>query len=225
MFGNQSTWATIIGVVKDTRDDGLIADIPPTMFFPHAQADRTNYGSALTMSIIARTTGHPEALVPRLREIVRELDPTVPVTRIQTLDQVVSASIANRRFSTSLLSLFAALALLLAGLGIYGVIAYGVSQRTQEIGVRVALGAQRLSVASVVLRESLVMTAIGVMLGLTGAVAIAYIARSLLVGIEVFDPATLLVASVLIIATALAAGIVPLRRALSVDPATALRAE
>ena len=223
MFNDEAPWATVVGVARDTRADGLLQDVPPTMYFPHAQASRSNYSSAATMSIVVKTQGPPAAIVPQLRAIVRELDPNVPITRVQELQEIVDVSIADRRFSTTLLMLFAALAAVLAGIGIYGVIAYGVSQRTHEIGLRVALGARRLSVARLVLQQSLVTSGIGVVLGLGGAVALARLARSMLVGVDAFDPLTLIAATLLIGLVSLMAGAVPVRRALRVDPITTLR--
>jgi putative ABC transport system permease protein len=223
MFNDEAAWATIVGVVRNTRAEGLLADVPPIMYFPHAQASRTNYSPSATMSIVVKTQMSPEAVVPQLRAIVRELDATVPITRVRSLQEIVDVSIADRRFSTTLLMLFAALAAVLAGIGIYGVIAYGVSQRTHEIGLRVALGARRLSVARLVLQQSLVTSGIGVVLGLAGAVALARLARSMLVGVEAFDPVTLIAATLLIGLVSLLAGAVPVRRALRVDPITTLR--
>jgi putative ABC transport system permease protein len=223
MFDSTAAWATVVGVVRDTRDEGLLADVPPTMYFPHAQASRSNYISSGYMSVVVKTQGPPAAIVPQLRSIIRELDPNVPITRVQSLQEIVDVSIADRRFSTTLLMLFAALAVVLAGIGIYGVIAYGVSQRTHEIGLRVALGARRLSVARLVLQQSLVMSGIGIVLGLAGAVALARLARSMLVGVDAFDPLSLIAATLLIGLVSLLAGAVPVRRALRVDPITALR--
>jgi putative ABC transport system permease protein len=221
LFDSAAAWATVVGVVRDTRAEGLLQDVPPTMYFPHAQ--RSNINSSATMSIVVKTQMPPAAIVPQLRAIIRELDANVPITRVQALQEIVDVSIADRRFSTTLLILFAALALVLAGIGIYGVIAYGVSQRTHEIGLRVALGAQRLSVARLVLQQSLVMSGIGIVLGLSGAVALARLARSMLVGVDAFDPLTLIAATLLIGLVSLVAGAVPVRRALRVDPITALR--
>jgi putative ABC transport system permease protein len=223
MFDSTAAWATVVGVVRDTRADGLLEDVPPTMYFPHAQASRSNYNSSATMSVVVKTQMLPAAIVPQMRSIIRELDATVPITRVQGLQEIVDVSIADRRFSTTLLMLFAALAVMLAGIGIYGVIAYGVSQRTHEIGLRVALGARRLTVARLVLQQSLVMSGIGIVLGLGGAVALARLARSMLVGVAPFDPLTLIAATLLIGLVSLLAGAVPVRRALRVDPITTLR--
>jgi putative ABC transport system permease protein len=221
LFDSAAAWATVVGVVRDTRAEGLLQDVPPTMYFPHAQ--RSNINSSATMSIVVKTQGPPATIVPQLRAIIREMDATVPITRVQHLQEIVDVSIAERSFSTTLLMLFAALAAVLAGIGIYGVIAYGVSQRTHEIGLRVALGARRLSVARLVLQQSLVMSGIGIVLGLGGAVALARLARSMLVGVDAFDPLTLIAATLLIGLVSLVAGAVPVRRALRVDPITALR--
>jgi putative ABC transport system permease protein len=225
MFSDSAPWATIVGVVKDVRADGITEAVPPTMYFPHAQATRSNYSSALTMSLVVRTQGDPGALSQTVREAVRRLDPSVPVARLTTMDAVVAESIESRRFSTALLACFAALALVLAGIGIYGVIAFSVSQRTYEIGLRVALGAQRRSVAALVLGQVLAMAGTGVLVGLVGAVAVTQSARSMLVGVTAFDIPTLLGAALLIALVSLVACSVPVRRALAIDPTEALRSD
>jgi putative ABC transport system permease protein len=225
MFNDASPWATIVGVVKDTRAEGLLEPVPPTMYFPHSQASLSNYSAATTMSFVVKTTGKPETLAPSLRSIVRSLDPTLPVTQVRSMDDVIASSISERQFSTVLLALFAALALLLAGIGIYGVIAFSVSQRMYEIGVRVALGAQRSSVVGLVLKQSLMMTAIGIGIGLVGAVVVTRAARSMLIGVTSYDPLTMVAAVGAIGAVAVLASVIPARRALRVDPITVLRGD
>jgi putative ABC transport system permease protein len=158
-----------------------------------------------------------------VKAVVRSLDATVPVSNIRTLEQVVETSVANRRFSTVLLGAFAALALLLAAIGIYGVISYGVSERRFEIGVRIALGAERSTVLASVLGDGVRMALIGVALGVIGAGAVARVLRSMLVGVPVVDLVTLgLVASGLVIVAA-AASLLPARRATAISAMEALR--
>jgi putative ABC transport system permease protein len=225
MFNDAAPWATIVGVVKDARVEGITEPVPPMMFFPHAQATRSNYSASQTMSLVVRTQGRPETVAPVLRDVVRKLEPAVPVARLRSMEDVVASSIDSRRFSTALLAGFAALALILAGIGIYGVIAFSVSQRTYEIGLRVALGAQRGSVATLVLRQVLAMTGAGAVVGLIGAVAVTRAAKSLIVGVSAFDIPTLLAAAGLIAVVALVACSVPVRRALAINPTEALRSD
>ncbi|MDQ6829869.1 MAG: ABC transporter permease [Gemmatimonadota bacterium] len=225
MFDTTAMWATVVGVVKDVRSRGLEEEIPPTMYFPHAQAGKTNYGSALTMSLVIHTAGDPALAAGAVRAAVRAIDKNVPVSQVRTMDEVVAGSIASRRFSTTLLAAFALLALVLAGIGIYGVIAYSVSQRTYEIGLRMALGAQRGSVMRLVLTQGMRMTAIGLAIGIVGAIAIMRLLRSMLVSVSVLDLPTLGTVSLALAAVAALACLLPARRAVDISPTEALRSE
>jgi ABC-type antimicrobial peptide transport system permease subunit len=175
------------------------------------------------MVLLIRTGGDPSRLTPVVRGIVRSLDPRVPVSEVRTLDVVVGASVANRKFSTTLVLGFAALALVLAGIGTYGVIAYGVTQRTFEIGVRQALGAERGTVLRLVLREGLVLCASGLVIGLAGSVAAGRLIRALLVGVSPVDWVTLGTVCLLLAVVSVLACIIPARRAMAVSPVEALR--
>jgi putative ABC transport system permease protein len=157
--------------------------------------------------------------------MLRELDPDLALANIQTMDEVISRSVAQRRLTMTLLAIFAGAALLLAAVGIYGVIAYSVTQRTQEIGIRMALGAQRGDVLRMVIRQAVTLAGIGILLGAAGAVLLARLMTDLLFGIEPFDPATFVAVSAALAAVALGARYVPGRRATRVDPVVALRAE
>ena len=223
MFNDKAPWATIVGVVKDTRSDGIQADVPPTMFFPYAQAGESAYYTPFTMSLVVRTAGDPFAVAGAVRQAARALDRNVPISSVQSMDQIVAASIAGRHFSTMLLGAFAALALALAGIGIYGVIAYGVSQRTYEIGLRMALGAQRGSVLALVMKQGMRLTLAGLAIGIVGALAVARALRSLLVGVAPIDPLTLGVAALALAGIAAVACVLPARRAMAVAPTDALR--
>ncbi len=223
MFNPASPWVTIVGVVADVKARGIQEDVPPTMYFPYSQSAASAYYQPLQMTLVVKTVGDPARLGPAVRAQIRSLDIHVPISQVATMETVISDSIASRRFTTLLLGGFAALALGLAGIGIYGVIAYGVSQRAFEIGLRVALGASRGSVVRLVMGEGARMTVAGVAIGLIGAYAVDRLLRALLVGVTPFDPATIaLVIASLIIVAALACAL-PARRATTVSPTDALR--
>jgi putative ABC transport system permease protein len=223
MLNPTAPWATVIGVVKDVRSAGYQAEVPPTMYFPHAQAGTSAYYTPAAMNLVVKTDGDPLAVASPVREIVRALSPATPVSQLRTMESVVAASVASRRFSTSLLAGFAALALLLAGIGIYGVIAYDVSQRTYEIGLRMALGARSGQVAGLMVSRGIRMVALGLVLGLAGSVGVTGLVRSLLVDVSATDPLTLAGVIVVLAVVALGAAWVPARRASAIDPMVALR--
>ncbi|HKG92558.1 MAG TPA: ABC transporter permease [Gemmatimonadaceae bacterium] len=225
MFGTEWPWVTVVGVVKDVRSAGVEGEVPPTMYFPHAQSARSAYVAPSGMTLVVRTSGEPEAVAGAVRAAVRTLEPNAPVSRIRSMEEVVAASLASRRFSTLLISAFAGLALVLAAIGIYGVISYSVTERTFEIGLRMALGAERGSVLRLVLVEGLRVSAIGLAVGLTGAIVLTRLLRSMLVGVSATDPATLAAVAALLAAVALAASYLPARRAMGVEPMRVMRGE
>jgi putative ABC transport system permease protein len=175
------------------------------------------------MALVARVSGDPMSIAPRVRSAVHALDPTVPVSELLTLEQVVGTSVATRRFNTALLMAFALLALVLAGIGTYGVIAYGVQQRTFEIGVRIALGAGRQSVLMAVMSEGMRLCFAGLVLGLATSIAMARGIRAMLVGVSAVDVPTLWIVCAALAVVAIVASVVPARRAMRVDPLEALR--
>ena len=223
MLNDSAPWATVIGVVKDVRSAGYMEDVPPTMYVPHAQAGRSAYYTPAAMNLVIKADGDPLVLAGPVRQIVRQLNAATPVSNVQTMESVVAASVASRRFSTELLAGFAALALLLAGIGVYGVIAYDVSQRTYEIGLRMALGAQRVQVAGMMLGRGVRMVALGLVLGVAGSLAVTGVLQSMLVGVSRLDPVTIVGAVVVLGVVASAAAYLPARRASAVDPMVALR--
>jgi predicted permease len=223
MMNPESPWVTVVGVVQNMRSSGITADVPPTMFFPYAQAAKSAYYAPRTMTLAVRTSGDPLQLAPAVRRVLHDLDATAPVSSVRTMESVLGASIASRHFTTDLLLGFAALALTLAGIGIYGVVSYAVTQRTFEIGIRMALGAAPAGVMALVLRDVLRMAAIGAAVGIAGAVALTRLLRSMLVGVSYFDVGTTVTAVVLLAGVALLAGMVPARRAMMVEPTDALR--
>ncbi|HJQ22475.1 MAG TPA: ABC transporter permease [Blastocatellia bacterium] len=216
-------WHTVVGIVQDTRHEGLNAEPYPQMYATITQESRRS------MVLVARTAGDPAKMIPTIRDTVTEMDRTLALNNARTMSQVVSESIARPRFNMLLMTLFAVVALVLAGVGIYGVMAYSVTQRTHEIGVRMALGASSTDVLRMVVRQGLGLTLVGVGIGLAGAFVITKLIASLLTGllfqVGTHDPLTFVGIAVLLVLVALAACLIPARRATKVDPMIALRYE
>jgi len=215
--------ATIVGILGDTKSAGVARPDTPQMYVLSRQMPTVNYGYK---DVLIRTASDdPYSLVPAVREQLRQMDPSLPLTGIQSMDDMLIAQVADRRFTTLLLGIFAALGLSLALVGVYGVISYLVTQRTAEIGVRMALGASRGDVLWLVLRQSLTTGLVGIALGLIGAWAARQTLARLVFGISTLDLPTYALASALLLLVALAASAIPARRALRVDPVAALRSE
>jgi ABC-type antimicrobial peptide transport system permease subunit len=176
------------------------------------------------MALVVKTDGDPLALAAEVRDVVRRLDPTVPVSRVRTLDAVVASSIVAPRLASLVLGLFALLAVLLCAVGVYGVLAMGVAERRQEIGVRLALGAQSSAVGRLVLGEGLAAVGCGLALGLAAAAVLSRFLVSLLTGVRPLDPVSYLLVAAGLAAVAVVSGLVPALRAARTDPAIALRA-
>jgi len=208
-------WNTIIGIAGNVHQYGLDHEPTYDIYFV----------GGWTPYFIVRTASEPLSIAAGVTEVVHRFDPNLPVTSVMTLDNLISDSVSPRRFSSVLVAIFAGLALLLAAIGIYGVMSYTVSQRTQEIGVRMALGAQLASVRRMILGQTLKLTLIGVAIGLAGAFVVARFLTSLLFGVDVYDPATFLAVVALLTAVTLAASYIPAHRATRVDPIVALRYE
>jgi predicted permease len=220
-FGQRDTVGLeIVGVVSDSRARGLTADPVPMIYM--------SFGGALnvvrTMSLLVRGAD-PASIMTATRAVVHELDPKLPLYNVQTLREIVDRSIAQPRLNTTLLTLFAAMALLLATVGIYGVVSYTVALRSQELGLRMALGAQRRDVLQLVLREGALLALGGVMIGVVASFGATRVIRSWLFGIGPGDATTLVVVSIALGGVALMASYVPARRATRVDPTLAMRAE
>lgn len=217
--------ATVVGVVKDVRSSGFLTDPPPTMYFPSSQGQRIAYYVPTQMWLVARTTGDPSAIAAQVRSIVRELEPSTPIAKVQTMTETLAASVAPRRFTSLLLAGFAMVALVLAGLGIYSVISYSVSQRRAEMGIRMALGASRRQVTGQVLGEGIRTATVGAAVGVAIAIATTRFLRAIVVGVSPTDPVTLVTVALALLLVALAASYVPARRASSIDPVRAIRAD
>jgi putative ABC transport system permease protein len=218
--GRELITREVVGVVGDVRHAGLDVEPTPEYYIPYEQA------SVDDMTVVARTSGgNPTSIATPLRDVIRAMDKEQPVYNIRPMTQLLTESLAQRRFNMVLLGGFALLALVLAGIGIYGVMSYSVAQRTREIGVRIALGAQSRDVLKMVLSHALVLTAIGLALGLVGAFALTRFLVTLLFEVKPTDMTTFALVSVVLGAVATTACLIPARRATKVDPMVALRYE
>lgn len=219
--GFTDPWRTIVGVVSDVKNAGLDKPAGTELYFPMAQTEG-NFRSAY---LLARTQGDPTQLVSALRAVVRELDPALPISNVMPMTEVMAKAQARPRFLALLIALFSSVALGLAALGIYSVMAYSVAQRTNEFGIRMAMGALQGDVLRLVLRQGLLLGAAGVAAGALGALALSRLLRGSLYGVEAFDPWPFLGMSVLLLAVTALACLAPALRATRVDPLTALRYE
>ena len=217
--GGKEPWRTVVGVVRDTKEFSVDDEPPISIYHPHEQFPIG------TMFVVVRTGSGPEQMAPAISKEIHALDPEIPPFEFMTMQQRLAASLASRRFSTFLLGVFAATALILAAIGIYGVLDYSVSQRTQEIGIRVALGAQPLRIAFLVIKQSFVLVFAGTAIGLALAFALTRVMSSLLYGVSATDLKTFIVPPLVFGGIALIASYFPARRAVSVDPVVALRSE
>jgi putative ABC transport system permease protein len=218
-FGAAETWRTVIGVVGDVRHEGLDAQTGPEMYMPMDQSFNTESSPTL----VVRTALDTGAAAGELRGVVAAIDRTIPVDRIQTMEQLVSGSVAQPRFRTLILAAFSMLALVMAAIGIYGVMNYLVIQRTREFAIRVSMGATRAEVLRLVLSRAAALIGAGTCLGLAGSVGLVRLIATLLFGTAPLDPLTFAAAPILLAAVALAASYLPAWRATRVDPMVALR--
>jgi putative ABC transport system permease protein len=209
----------IIGIVGNVRYDTLIDEAPPAVYFSHSDLTYS------FMTVVVRTDGDPTAIAPAIQREIRALDPNQPVSDVRTMDQVMSEWVARSRFNTMLLGLFAGLATLLSAVGIFGVMNYSVALRTRELGLRLAVGAQPRQVLLLVLRQGLLLTVVGVLLGLVAAFALTRLLSGLLFGVTAVDVTTFSSISVLLVIVSLLACYLPARRAMRIDPLSALRYE
>lgn len=223
--GGESAWMTIVGIVGDARYEQLASEARPAYYAVHDQSAATAGAQFGAMVLVARTAGDPLALAKALRGVVRELDPNLPVSALQTMDDVVATSVARPRFSAVLLGLFAAVALALGGTGIYGVLAYSVALRRREIGIRKALGARPGQLAAMVARQGLTLVGVGLAIGAAASWWALRIMASLLYGVGLTDGPTYAAVVAVLGLVALLACALPMLRAVRLDPLTALRAE
>lgn len=220
-LGNDKPWLSVVGLVANTVQDQFENKAIEEMFYPY-----TNPSDDLPLtflSLVIRSTGEPTMLVGDVRSEIRRTDPSLPISNVMTMRQLADKVTAGPRFNSLLLGLFAAMALILAAVGIYGVMSYGVSQRVHEIGIRMALGAQGRDLLRVIIASGMALTFIGISIGLVGAFVFTRILQNLLYDVSGTDPITFLSVSLLLASVALLACYVPARRAMKLDPMTALR--
>lgn len=225
-LGRDSTpWRRVVAVVGDVRHNGLLGPRKRGWYIPQDQWARSYRSPRLAMTLVVRTTGDPMAALPPIRRLVRDLDPNLPLTDVQTMDAVLAAATQQQRFTMALLGAFALLALTLSAIGLYGVIAYAVSRRTREIGIRLALGSDARRIRAMVLSEGMRPAYLGVGLGLAGAALLTRFLRSLLYRVAPIDGATFGLVAVVLLLVAAVAVLVPAARASRLEPVEALRAE
>jgi putative ABC transport system permease protein len=218
MFENP-IWCEIVGVVGNVRYDSLIDESPPAVYFPHPDLAYS------FMTLVVRTDGDPASIAPAVQREIRGLDPNQPVSDVRTMNQVMSEWVSRSRFNTLLLGLFAGLATLLSAVGIFGVMNYSVALRTRELGLRLAVGAQPRQVLLLVLKQGLLLTVFGVVVGLAAAFALTRLLSGLLFGVAAIDASTFTTISLLLVVVSLFACYLPARRAMRIDPLQALRYE
>jgi putative ABC transport system permease protein len=217
-------WFTVVGVVANVRQIGLDAPVEPEVYFPADQVS-VNIAFMWPQHLVVRTTGEPLALAAAIRRAVADVDPNEPVANIRSMEQVFAADVLDRNTQMTLVAVFAALALVMASVGLYGVLSYTVTRRLPEIGVRMALGAQRSTVVAEIVRGALLLAASGIVLGTAGAFAATRLLTSALFSVSRTDPATFAATGLLVLVMSLVASAVPAFRGAGVDPTVALRAE
>jgi predicted permease len=216
-------WLTIVGVIPTIRHNAVIESPRAESYLPHAQVAIELGGAQRTMTLAIRTDGDPTTLIPNIRQAMREVGPLLPLGEIQTMEHVTATALAQPRFTAMLLGLLAIVALVLASLGVYSTVSVLVTERTREIGIRVALGAERRSILRLVAAEGLVLAAVGLGVGMGGALLLTRLLEGLLYGVKPLDPLTFSAVPVVLGVLTLLACLQPARRAVSVDPAITLR--
>jgi len=218
-FGRDATkpWTTVVGIVKNIKSDGLDIDGVPHIYVS------TYQDNSKKVSVVLRTSLPATELEPQIRREIQSIDPGLPVFNVSSMNDVLDRSLASRRFSADLVGGFAGLAVLLASIGIYGLLAYMLGQRSREIGIRMALGARREDILRMFLRKGVALAAMGIVAGLVFSAATASLMASLLYGVRPHDPAVFLIVPLLLLAVAALASYLPARRATKIDPMFALR--
>ncbi len=216
------TWRTIVGVVADVQERGYDISMKPGIYFPTSQEP---YGTSDADNLVVRSSGDPLVYVSAIRRIVAAIDPEVPVSNVMTMDQIIDATVTDRQQQMTLLGAFAGLALVLASIGLYGVLAYAVTQRSRELGLRMALGASAMNVTGLVVRHGLMLTGIGLAIGMAASLAATRALKTALYGVSATDPRTFMSVAAVLVMVALLACWIPARRASRLDPIVVLREE
>jgi putative ABC transport system permease protein len=215
----ESTPRTIVGIAGNVRFDGLDEQPQPDLYIPHSQQQLN------AMIVVVRTKGTTSDLIPIVRQEMKQMDPDLPLSDVQTMEERIGRSVGQRKLTMLLLAAFAGIGLFLAALGTYGVLSFQVTQRTQEIGIRMALGAHRKDVLNLILQEGIILAVAGTAVGFFGVWGSSRFLRSLVFGISTFDSSTFAAVAILLTTVALFACYLPARRATKVDPVTTLRYE
>jgi putative ABC transport system permease protein len=223
--GQDRPWVTVVGIVKDVRHNGVADIVKEKFYVPHTQWHKSIGNPIRGMTLVVRTTGTPSTLAATVRNTIRQLDPNLPVAEVRPMTEVVGAALSAPRFTSILLSMFAALALTLSAVGIYGVLSYVVSRRTREIGIRVAIGASRTRVLRMVLGSGFTLAAVGIAIGVMASLFFTRLLSGLLHGVTYADPVTFATVGIGLALVALAASLAPAWRATRVDPVVALKSE
>jgi putative ABC transport system permease protein len=223
MFNPASPWMEVVGIVADVKHNGMRAERSAKLYIPHLQGFRSGVYSPANLNVFVKTRGEATALAPAVRRTIRELEPRMPIQRVRTMDEVVGAALAADRFTLLLLSGFALGALLLAALGVYGVVTEAVASRTREIGLRIAVGAHRTTILRMVVLETVALGGWGAALGLVGGGLLTDLLTSVLYEVSPTDPRAWIAAGPLVIAVVALASLVPALRAARLDPMVALR--
>jgi predicted permease len=218
-------WVTVVGVVGNVRHNGVDTIVKEKFYIPHAQWRRASGFDSRSMTLVVRAAGSPSALSASVRDVLRRVDPTIPAAEVRTMDDVVAGALSGPRFTGALLGVFALVALVLSAVGLYGVLAYTVSRRTREFGVRIAMGARRAQVLRLVIGSGVALTAVGLVVGIGLAAALTGFISQLLHDVAPLDPWTFAAVPIALLGVAVVASAVPAWRATQIDPVRALRAE
>jgi putative ABC transport system permease protein len=218
-------WITVVGVVQDVRHNGITTTVKEKFYRPHAQFQVSTGFAPSAMTLVVKTDGDPRALAKPVRQAVAQLDPNLPVSAVRPMSDVIDDAMAPSSFTGLLLASFAALAVLLAAVGIYGLLSYLVSQRAREIGIRMAIGASQRDVVSLIVRKGLLLTGAGLIVGLTLAFGATRLMGALLYGVGPVDLTTFATVPAILLVVALAASYLPAARATRLSPLLALRSD
>jgi putative ABC transport system permease protein len=221
--GPDRPWITIVGIVADLRHNGIDAPVKGKFYRPYVQFEASTGNIPRSGNLVVKTAGDPLSLAGPIRNVLRELDPSIPIATVRTMDSIVATSITSPRLTSSVLTSFAVVALVLAAIGIYSLLAFVVAERSHELGIRLAVGAGARDIVGLVLTQGVVLALVGVGAGLIAAAATTNLLASQLRGVSALDPATFVTAPLVLVGAAVVASLVPALRASRVDPVGSLR--